>query len=241
MLARIAFEVQVGLRSMATMLTRRQFLESGCAAAAASGAAALIGDAQAEVPAGESEYRALVCVVLGGGADSFNMLVPTDTPSYRLYAERRGNLALNRDDLLSLSGGDRDGRSYGLHQGMREVHSLYAGGEVALLANVGVLQGPVRRMDANSALELSHSDLIARWHHGTADNRSNSGWAGRVADVLADRGGQGVWGCGDFVWRRFLLAIDCQFFCLLYFARRDRDRRGRDRGDLPLEGYRKAH
>lgn len=191
MLAQIAFEVQVELRSTATMLTRREFLQTGCAAAATSGAAALVGDAQADVPAGESEYRALVCVVLGGGADSFNMLVPTDTLSYRLYAERRGNLALNRDDLLSLSGGDRDGRSYGLHQGMHEVHSLYARGEVALLANVGVLQGPVRRMDANSALELSHSDLIARWHHGTADNRSNSGWAGRVADVLADRGWQG--------------------------------------------------
>ena len=154
MLARIAFEVQVGLRSMATMLTRRQFLESGCAVAAASGAASLIGDVRAEVSAGESEYRALVCVVLGGGADSFNMLVPTDTSSYRLYAERRGNLALNRDALLSLEGGNRDGRSYGLHQGMREVRALYARGEVALLANAGVMQEPVRRGRANSALDL---------------------------------------------------------------------------------------
>jgi len=146
----------------------------------------MIGDAQHEVSASAPEYRALVCVVLGGGADSFNMLVPTDTLSYRHYAERRANLALNRDGLLSLSAGDRDGRSYGLHQGMRGVRALYARGEVAILANAGVMQDPVRRGRANSALELSHSDFIARWHHGTADRRSSSGWAGRVADVLAD-------------------------------------------------------
>lgn len=172
------------------MLTRRQFLESGCAAAAVTGAATLIGDAQAEISANAPEYRALVCIALGGGADSFNMLVPTDASSYRHYATRRGNLALNRIELLPLHRGDREGRSYALHYGMREVHELYSAGEVALLANAGVLQGPVRRAGANRVPDLSHSDLIARWHLGKADPRSQSGWAGRVADVLAGYGWQ---------------------------------------------------
>ncbi|MDH3350923.1 MAG: DUF1501 domain-containing protein [Gammaproteobacteria bacterium] len=172
------------------MLTRRQFLGSGCAVAAMSGSATLIGDAQAEISAGAPGYRALVCISLGGGADSFNMLVPTDASSYRDYAKRRGDLALNHNELLPLRRGDSEGRSYALHYGMREVHELYSAGKVALLANAGPLQGPVRRPGSARMPDLSHSDLIARWHHGTADRRSHSGWAGRVADVLADCGWQ---------------------------------------------------
>jgi uncharacterized protein (DUF1501 family) len=168
------------------MLTRRQFLESGCAVAAVPGAAALIGDAQADVATGIPEYRALVCIALGGGADSFNMLVPTDALRYRQYATRRGNLALNRNELLPLHGRDRVGRSYALHHGLREVYELYSTGDVALLANAGVLQGPVDQSGANRGPDLSHSEFIARWHLGKADHRSQSGWAGRVADVLAD-------------------------------------------------------
>jgi uncharacterized protein (DUF1501 family) len=172
------------------MWTRRQFLESGCAVAAMSGATALIGDAQAEISAEAPEYRALVCIALGGGADSFNMLVPTDTRSYRNYATRRGDLALNRNELLPLRRGDSEGRSYALHPGMRELHELYSAGDVALLANAGPLRGPVRRPRDTGMPDLSHSDRIARWHHGSADRKSNSGWAGRAADILANCGWQ---------------------------------------------------
>lgn len=168
------------------MLTRREFLEAGCALAAASGAASLFSEAQAKVPAGAPNYRALVCIALGGGADSFNMLVPTDASSYRNYAKRRGELALNRDELLPLRRGDCEGRSYALHHGLREVHEIYAAGEIALLANAGPLQGPVDGPGRAHLPDLSHSDLIARWHHGTSDHQSRSGWAGRVADVLGN-------------------------------------------------------
>jgi uncharacterized protein (DUF1501 family) len=155
----------------------------------------LTGDARAEVSAGGPEYRALVCFALGGGADSFNMLVPTDATSHRNYVKRRGQLALNHDDLLPLHHGDREGRSYGLHSGLREVHELYSTGEIALLANVGPLLRPDDRSGSSSVNmgmpDLSHSDLIAHWHHGTANHRSRSGWAGRFADLAVDYGWQG--------------------------------------------------
>ncbi|MCP4047322.1 MAG: DUF1501 domain-containing protein [Gammaproteobacteria bacterium] len=170
------------------MLTRRQFLESGCALAAACGATTLFGDSQAEVSAGAPHYRALVCIVLGGGADSFNMLVPTDASPHRNYRKRRGNLALNSHELLPLHRGDRVGRSYALHSGMRELHGLYAAGEVALLANTGPLQGPVAHPGSARMPDLSHSGLIARWHRGADSHQTRSGWAGRVADVLGDHG-----------------------------------------------------
>jgi uncharacterized protein (DUF1501 family) len=168
------------------MLTRRQFLKSGCALTAVSGTTALFGDAQAKVSAGAPQDRALVCISLGGGADSFNMLVPTDAQAYQNYTERRDGLALNRDELLPLHCGDSKGRSYALHYGLREIHELYAAGEIALLANAGPLQSPVGRPGSVRMPDLSHSGLIARWHHGAANHRLHTGWAGRVADVLGD-------------------------------------------------------
>ena len=158
--------------------------------ATASGAATLFGNAQAKVSAGAPQYRALVCIALGGGADSFNMLVPTGASAHRNYVKRRGALALNLDELLPLCRGDSKGRSYALHHGMREVQDLYAVGEIALLANAGPLQNPAGRLDNIHMPDLSHSGLIARWHHGTADHRLHTGWAGRVADVLGDYGWQ---------------------------------------------------
>ena len=156
--------------------------------AAVPGATSLLGDAQAKTSARAPDYRALVCIALGGGADAFNILVPTDPSSYRSYAKRRGNLALRPDALLPLHRGDGDGRSCALHRGMREVHELYSAGKVALLANTGPLPDPIRRPGGGRMPDLSHSDLIARWQLGTNDCRSHSGWAGRVADVLADYG-----------------------------------------------------
>ena len=140
------------------MLTRRQFLKSGCALTAVSGTAALFGDAQAKVSAGAPQYRALVCIALGGGADIFNMLVPTDAQAYQNYARRRDGLALNRNELLPLHRGDSKGRSYALHYGLREIRELYAAGEIALLANVGPLQSPV---PASQSLPISGSHPVS--------------------------------------------------------------------------------
>ena len=174
------------------MLTRRQFLETGCALAAAPGTAALINDAQARVAAEVPEYRALVCISLGGGADSFNMLVPTDGSRYSTYRERRGNLALSPDELLTLQRGDGAGGSYALHVGLREVHKLYSAGEIAILANAGPLERPNHYRGVRRVPDLSHAGLIARWQYGTAGRRPHSGWAGRAADFFADLGWHGL-------------------------------------------------
>lgn len=171
------------------MLTRRQFLESSGAVAAA--AAAPAADARAEGITALPNYRALVCIALGGGADSYNMLVPTDALAFRNYAKRRGSLALQRHELLPLRGTDLAARSYALHRGMHEVHELFGSGDVALLANTGPLLGPFRRPQGIRLPDLSHKGLIACWHNGASARRLHSGWAGRAADVLADQHGQG--------------------------------------------------
>ncbi len=48
-------------------------------------------------------YKALVCVFLFGGNDSFNMLVPTSTAEYNAYAASRNQLAIAKEDLLPIN------------------------------------------------------------------------------------------------------------------------------------------
>ena len=49
------------------------------------------------------DYKALVCLYLGGGADSFNMVVPRSGSEYQDYTNTRSNLALSQDDILPVS------------------------------------------------------------------------------------------------------------------------------------------
>ena len=135
-------------------------------------------------------HRALVCILLAGGNDSFNMLVPTEPNQYTAYKDARGNLALDRDDLLPLKGKTVDGRGYGLHPSMAEFRGIYLNGDAAFLANTGSLRKPMgaRELRAGgSALPddlLTHSGQLNQWQTGLPYSRSASGWAGRMADVL---------------------------------------------------------
>lgn len=155
-----------------------------------AGIVAPILNVRANDTASMPKYRALVCIGLGGGADSFNMLVPTGRRSYQNYIERRGNLALDHNELLQLSGAVNAGDSYALHYGLQELHQLYAAGDVALVANVGAPQFPQGKISRARNTSPSHAELIARWQLGTTDLLARNGWAGRFADLAANYGWQ---------------------------------------------------
>lgn len=174
-------------------LRRRRFLQHTCAAGLGSTAlfstlAQLAATAQAASPA--DDYRALVCLMLFGGNDSFNMIVPTDESSYRDYAQIRSNQALAREALLPIQPMNTAGRPFGLHPGMPEVKALFDGGQLAVVANVGTLVEPVSsRQDlgrgAREPLGLfSHSDQQNQWQTSVPDQRLGLGWGGRIADLL---------------------------------------------------------
>ena len=169
-------------------LTRRQFIGSSIA---------LVGSTMipqwsfANFPTNEASYRALVCISLGGGADSFNMIVPTDASSYAQYVKRRGNLALSQDQLLPLKLKDGKGRSYAFHQGLRELRKICDIGEATVVTNVGPQTAPHTAFNKNFQETLSHREFISRWHKGAIDDRAQSGWAGRVADLFTGSPYQG--------------------------------------------------
>lgn len=87
---------------MKNNVNRRQFMKllakGGAAGALGSvGQLALMNEAAAAAP-GFSDYKALVCVFMYGGNDSFNMLIPSDA-SHADYQAIRAALAVKKKDL----------------------------------------------------------------------------------------------------------------------------------------------
>ncbi len=176
-------------------ITRRQFIgEASCKAVGATALFSTLFNLKfANTLAAQSapnDYRALVCLFLAGGNDSYNMLVPSGPDEYLQYQSIRADLALPQADLLALNGALPDGRTLGVHPGMPEVQALYNSGELAFVSNVGTLVEPTtletyRSGAADLPLGLfSHSDQIAHWQTSVPDTRSTTGWAGRMADML---------------------------------------------------------
>ena len=143
--------------SHSTRHDRRRFLQ-GLTALLATGTAGalfpqleLMGRALAAAPA-PGEYRALVCIFLFGGNDSFNMLIPHEASEYALYQQSRGGiydansnpfgLGIARDSLSVVA--DSGGKTWGLHPSFAATKPLFYSGELAFLANVGSLVEPVR-------------------------------------------------------------------------------------------------
>lgn len=179
-------------------LSRRKFLgQASCAAVGSSSLfSTLFNLRMASAAAAQSttssdeDYKALVCVFLGGGNDSFNMLVPRSGTAYTDYQATRSDLALSSSSLLSLNVGNSDGRDFGLHSAMPEVQSLFNAGKSAMVCNVGTLVEPTTLANVNNGAArlpvglYSHSDQIMQWQTSIPDQRATSGWAGRMADLL---------------------------------------------------------
>ncbi len=176
-------------------LNRRDFLRAGGAAAAAATLAHTPGLAWSQgvgTTAPFTDYKALVCVFLHGGNDSFNMVVPNTTAEYNVYAQSRQNLAVPRQDLLpinplSMTPGSNP---FGVHPSMPGLQDLFENGQAAVVANLGPLVEPTTRDQYFSQSVIlpsqlfSHNDQQDQWHSLKGAGTSKTGWAGRIADLI---------------------------------------------------------
>lgn len=174
-------------------MNRRRFIK----AAAGGGVAYAFGrtpDAvYAQVAGGGAftDYKALVCVFLFGGNDSWNMIVPRSDAEYAVYRTSRQTLALEQASLLPISPLVSDGAQYGVHPGMTGVQQLFESNRCAVIANVGPLLEPTTKdqylaQSARLPPQLfSHNDQQDQWHSLKGRAPMKTGWAGRIADVLA--------------------------------------------------------
>ena len=171
-------------------LNRRQFLgQTGCAALGTTGLLSTLlnmGLASRVMAADvQSDYKAMICVFLMGGNDSFNMLAPTNADEHAYYMATRGGLydvdktpngmaigapGSGAFSMLPIQPANIPGRSFGLHPSMPEFKDLFEKQNLAFVANVGSLQRPFENVAAykndstNRPLGLfSHSDQEQQW------------------------------------------------------------------------------
>lgn len=181
-------------------ISRRKFLGDSCAALGyttlfsslinlkAMAASAM--DNSSFITTDGGNYKALVCLMLGGGNDSFNMLMPKGNNEYNEYATTRSNLAIPQNDILQINPNTTDGRVFGVHPSMPDMQQLFESGNLAFLSNVGTLIEPSTKTDIqNNAVKIplglfSHADQIQQWQTGRPHERTNIGWGGKIADLV---------------------------------------------------------
>jgi uncharacterized protein (DUF1501 family) len=186
---------------------RREFLRqaahlsiAGVAAPWALNLAALAEAAAQSV----SDYKALVCVFLYGGNDHGNTLVPADAATHAQYTQIRGSLATPLDKLgstlLTPSVPLPDGRQLALAPELAPLMPLFAGGQLAVLLNVGTLIQPTSREQfraANVPLPpklFSHNDQQSVWQSSLPEG-ATSGWGGRMGDLFLSSNNKATFTC----------------------------------------------
>jgi uncharacterized protein (DUF1501 family) len=179
--------------------SRRSFLARSAQIALGSAAAwATLGRLQMAHAASrdsDDSYRALVCIYLFGGNDSFNMVVPRSASAYANYQAARPNLSIPQASLLPIAPvSGTGGTDWGLHPSMTELQSLFESGNAALLANVGPLVAPTSKLDYTGRRVplppqlFSHVDQQAYSMSMGSETAAKSGWGARIADRLATAG-----------------------------------------------------
>src|SRR5258705_11956105 len=182
-------------------LSRRDFIrQAACAAVGTAAMTAAIRDLRfmnaAVAQSNINDYKALVCIFLGGGNDSNNLIVPTISSEYNNYAAiRTPVLAIPQGSLLPIAPLNSDGHGYGFHPCcttplQRGVKDLFDQGRLAVLFNAGTLAYPLPQIHYNATPSkrppqlFSHADQVTQWQTSIPDQPTLTGWGGRCADIL---------------------------------------------------------
>src|SRR5205085_10069710 len=153
--------------------------------------------------AAATDYRALVCVFLSGGNDCNNTVVSLDQFASYDSIRTASGLGLAQSSFIPVS--PAGGGSYGLHPNLspdaptpanptptppqfKGLFDVWNQGKLAVVSNVGPLVEPLTRTTYQNGtgkkpLQLfSHSDQVGLWQSSIANNASQTGWGGRIAD-----------------------------------------------------------
>ncbi len=144
------------------------------------------------------DYKALVCIFLLGGNDSYNLLIPSDTSRFNTYIASRGHqnaggVGIEKADLVSITEKNPlvHGQTYGVHPQASALADLFNAGNLAFVANTGTLVQPTTKNQYNTAgyplppQLFSHADQQGQWQYGQPAENGIVGWGGLVADRLS--------------------------------------------------------
>jgi len=94
-------------------------------------------------------YKALIVFFMRGGADTFNLLVPSDDCDSRnvrqQYLDTRTSAALTSHLDIAVPAGTQPCGKFGLHPEMTTLQQLYNDGDAAMIANMGAMLYPTTK------------------------------------------------------------------------------------------------
>jgi uncharacterized protein (DUF1501 family) len=142
-------------------------------------------------------YKAVVYVLLDGGMDSFNMLVPHTcdvtngagkTVLEQYYSERTSLAVDEGERSLVINAADQPCSQFVVHPDLEVVHRLYNEGDLAFFANAGVLNRPVNKTNyylrTKTALFGHNTMQDEAQKVDPYDGAPGTGILGRMCDVL---------------------------------------------------------
>lgn len=149
-----------------------------------------------------SDYKALVCVVLDGGNDQANTLIPIDASNYATYRKIRQDIALDRSTLLPLIPATdlAGGLKWGFNPNLKRLNSLFHLKKLAVLQNVGSLVQPTsldQYKNRSVALPrglFAHFNQKQNWQ-STASDSFREGWGGKIGDAILKQNSHGAFSC----------------------------------------------
>ena len=159
-------------------LNRRRFLQLAGAGAGVASLSPMLSSLQAfAAPALGATDGILVLIMMEGGNDGLNTVVPTSESRY--YSLRPG-LAIPAASALNIAPG------FGLHPALAKLKTRYDQGDVAVVQGVGY-PNP----------DLSHFTSMGIWMNGWAGGAQPggpTGWIGRYIDGLPNAASESLYG-----------------------------------------------
>lgn len=164
-------------------------------------------------------YKAVILVMLDGGLDSFNVLIPHECSGKnaegitvdKQYMSERDYLAIDHTERsLLISASNQPCKTFALHKNLGLFQTLYKDGDLAFVANMGVLDNTTG-MDKWNYLEKTKVQLFAHnWmtrETKTIDPKSyneGTGVLGRLSTMLQTNG----YNAGSIAIDRASIAVD---------------------------------
>ncbi|MGR5064086.1 DUF1501 domain-containing protein [Photobacterium sp. DNB22_13_2] len=172
-------------------LSRRDFLKTAAVTSSATALPLSLTLPTQALANGTDDYKAIVCLFLFGGNDSFNMVVPASGPNYENYVSARPDIHLSTTVIASMPGFTAEnGQAIALNGNMPELAQLMMEGNATTVVNVGTLIEPTTKSNQSSVKTPpnlgAHNKQQLAWQRSWDTGQYHPyGWAGMMMDLLA--------------------------------------------------------
>ncbi len=136
-------------------------------------------------------YKAVVFLMMAGGMDTYNLLVPKCADAYAEYAAARGAHALPLHNLKSIYTTGQECSEFGVHSDFPLLADM--SNETVFFANLGTLSKPLTKHDKwnkESNMQLfAHNAMSHELYRGDPYGKAEAtGVFGRILDMLQKQG-----------------------------------------------------